>query len=206
MIRSRIQLFRVSVCLLSLLVILTACTPKLKPVDEPADTPPPSSAIQPGQQVAPPDTGEVEEVSEPWGGEPVATEEKLGVTAMEARAQEFNEQEVLGDIFFSFDKSDLSEEARGRLAAHARWLRAHAEFGLLIEGHCDERDTDEYNLALGDRRANSARDYLILLGIDAQRLQTISYGEERPVDPGHTEAAWAKNRRGHFVVQVLEGG
>ena len=113
--------------------------------------------------------------------------------------------QVLGDIFFPFDRNDLTEESRDRLAAHARWLRTHTDFGLLIEGHCDERDTDEYNLALGDRRANAARDYLILLGIDAGRLQTISYGEERPVDRGNGESAWSKNRRGHFVVQVMEG-
>jgi peptidoglycan-associated lipoprotein len=147
----------------------------------------------------------VEEVEEPWEAEPVVNEEPLPVNVLQSRANELNQQEVLGDIFFAFDKDDLSEEARDRLASHARWLRSNPEFGLLIEGHCDERDTEEYNLALGERRANAARDYLVLLGIDPGRLQTISYGEERPVDPGHTEAAWSKNRRGHFVIQVLEG-
>jgi peptidoglycan-associated lipoprotein len=189
-----------------LLVLLPACAPKYEPPDEPVDTAP-SGAGDAGASGSEGGGagGEVEEVDEPWEAPPVVEEEKLTASALERRAEQFNSQEVLGDIFFPFDKDELTEEARDRLTSHARWLKANPDFGLLIEGHCDERDTEEYNLALGERRANAAREYLVLLGIDQRRLQTISYGEERPVDSGHTEAAWSKNRRGHFVVQVLEG-
>ena len=200
MIRLRIPRSALSLVLLSLIVLLPACTPK--PVEEPVDSSPPAPTAPAEADM--PDSEVVEEVIEPWDRD-LVPEEPIPASQRAAEAQEINEQGILGDIFFGFDKSDLSEEARNRLAGHSRWLRAHREFGLLIEGHCDERDTDEYNLALGDSRANAARDYLILLGIEAPRLQTISYGEERPVDPGHSESAWSKNRRGHFVVQVLEG-
>ncbi len=204
MIPPRIHRLVLVVSLLLAVAMLPACAPKYQPVDEPADSSSTTSS-HPSRDMDSGDADQVEEIPEPWGAEPAIDEEDMPVTVLHARAAEFNELEVLGDIFFPFDRNDLTEESRGRLAAHGRWLRANTEFGLFIEGHCDERDTDEYNLALGDRRANAARDYLILLGIDARRLQTISYGEERPVDPGHSESAWSKNRRDHFVVQVLEG-
>ncbi len=203
MIPPRIHRLVIVVSLLLAVAMLPACAPHYEGVDEPADSAPTTSSQDPWGSDS--DADQVEEIPEPWGEQPAIEEEEMPVTVLQTRAAEFNELQVLGDIFFPFDRNDLTEESRGRLAAHGRWLRAHKEFGLFIEGHCDERDTDEYNLALGDRRANAARDYLILLGIDAQRLQTISYGEERPVDPGHSESAWSKNRRGHFVVQVLEG-
>lgn len=102
-------------------------------------------------------------------------------------------------IYFAFDKSDLEQEARDRLQAKAQVLRDYPEIRVRIEGHCDERGTVEYNLALGERRANAAREYLIDLGIDPDRLTTVSYGEERPAVDGHNEAAWAQNRRDEFV-------
>ena len=104
------------------------------------------------------------------------------------------------DIYFDFDKSTLTPAAQDNLLRKAEWLRENPDATVTIEGHCDERGTNEYNLALGDRRAESAKAFLIDLGIDPMRLTTISYGEERPVDPRHTEEAWAKNRRDHFVV------
>lgn len=104
------------------------------------------------------------------------------------------------DIYFAFDRSNLSPMAQENLRRKADWLRANPDATVTIEGHCDERGTNEYNLALGDRRAESAKSFLVDLGISANRLATISYGEERPVDPRHNEEAWAKNRRGHFVV------
>jgi len=104
------------------------------------------------------------------------------------------------DIYFAFDKSTLTPAAQDNLLRKAEWLRANREATITIEGHCDERGTNEYNLALGDRRAEAAKDFLVDLGIDAARIKTISYGEERPVDPRHNEEAWAKNRRDHFVV------
>ncbi|MCC3305432.1 peptidoglycan-associated lipoprotein Pal [Sneathiella sp. HT1-7] len=107
----------------------------------------------------------------------------------------------VGDrVFFGFDKYDLSDEAQGTLQRQAAWLKANPTVTLVIEGNCDERGTREYNLALGERRATAVKNYLVTLGISANRLSTISYGKERPVALGHNEAAWAQNRRSVSVV------
>jgi len=106
------------------------------------------------------------------------------------------------DIHFEFDQYLLTAEARRRLDGIAALLKESPGLRLLIEGHADERGTPEYNLALGDKRAQAAKEYLVGLGIDPQRLETISYGEERPLDPASNELAWALNRRAHFVVRV----
>jgi len=105
------------------------------------------------------------------------------------------------DIYFDFDKSNLLPLAQDILRRKADWLWSNAGASVVIEGHCDERGTNEYNLALGDRRAESARSFLIDLGVAGSRLTTISYGEERPVDSGHNEESWAKNRRAHFTIE-----
>lgn len=115
---------------------------------------------------------------------------------MEAQNRFLNE-----DIHFEFDSSVLLPDAQEILRRKAEWLRYNPYVHAVIEGHCDERGTNEYNLALGERRAASAKAYLVDIGIHASRLTTISYGEERPVDPGHNEEAWAKNRRAHFVIE-----
>ena len=107
---------------------------------------------------------------------------------------------VLNDVFFDYDKAALSDESKRILADNATQLRESDEVTITIEGHCDERGTVAYNLALGERRANAAKDYLVSLGVGASQVKTISYGKERPFDPGHTEAAWAKNRRAHFLI------
>ena len=101
-------------------------------------------------------------------------------------------------IHFDFDKSELKPEARAILVKKAEWLRNHEDFSVRIEGNCDERGTSEYNLALGERRANAAWKFLNALGISGSRMTTISYGEERPAYLGHNERAWAKNRRDDF--------
>ncbi len=106
----------------------------------------------------------------------------------------------LADIHFGYDQATLSDQARAILEKHALWLQGHREANVLVEGHCDERGTAEYNLALGDSRARAARDYLVGLGVDTGRLRTVSYGKERPLDPGSGESAWLRNRRAHFVV------
>ena len=103
-------------------------------------------------------------------------------------------------VYFDFDKSVLKLEAQALLKKKADWLKANAAAKLLIEGNCDERGTAEYNLALGERRAESAKKFLTDLGIDAKRISTISYGEERPMDPRKNEEAWAKNRNAGFVI------
>ncbi len=107
----------------------------------------------------------------------------------------------VGDrVFFAFDKSDLSAEAQATLDRQASWLKKYATAKVAIEGHCDERGTREYNLALGERRATSVKNYLVAAGISAARVSTISYGKERPAVVGSNEAAWAQNRRGVTVV------
>ena len=105
------------------------------------------------------------------------------------------------NVHFQFDKSTLTPEAQAILRVKARWLRNHPNVSVVIEGHCDERGSDEYNLALGDRRAKSAKDFLVDLGVDPSRMTTISYGEEKPLDPRSTVTAWAKNRRAEFVIR-----
>lgn len=102
------------------------------------------------------------------------------------------------DIFFEFDSSTLSAEARAILKAKAEWMGRNPHLDIIIEGHCDNRGTTEYNLALGERRAESVKRFMQDLGIEANRIRTISFGEERPMDPGDNEEAWAKNRRAHF--------
>lgn len=105
------------------------------------------------------------------------------------------------DIYFAFDSSALSQDAKHTLLRKEYWMKNNTGASVTIEGHCDERGTNEYNLALGERRAVSAKNYLVNLGIDKAKIDTVSYGEERPVDTGHNEAAWAKNRRAHFVIK-----
>lgn len=104
------------------------------------------------------------------------------------------------DVFFEFDSFTLSADAQDALAVTASWLKTHPELTLLVEGHCDERGTQQYNLALGDRRANVAKDYIATLGVPSNRVRTISYGEERPFAQGSDESAWGQNRRAHMTL------
>jgi peptidoglycan-associated lipoprotein len=113
---------------------------------------------------------------------------------------EINADSPLADIRFDFDSAVLLDPAKSTLDHHADWLKRYPSVTLLVEGHCDERGTVEYNLALGERRATVAYNYLMSLGIPGTRLKTISYGKEFPLDPGHTEEAWARNRRAHFQI------
>jgi peptidoglycan-associated lipoprotein len=105
------------------------------------------------------------------------------------------------NVYFEFDKATLTPDAREALVKNGQWLRINRDVEITIEGHCDERGTNEYNLALGDRRAETVKIFLVDLGIQPARLKTISYGEEQPADPNHSESAWAKNRRAHFLIQ-----
>jgi peptidoglycan-associated lipoprotein len=110
-------------------------------------------------------------------------------------------QNVGDRVFFGTDRSDLTQEAQAQLQKQATWLKTYPQYRFVVEGHCDERGTREYNLALGERRAAAVKNYLVALGIDANRMQTISYGKERPAVLGDDEAAWAQNRRGVIVLQ-----
>jgi peptidoglycan-associated lipoprotein len=126
--------------------------------------------------------------------------EEAEITPQIAREAETKAVPQLDDIHFDFDKSDIRADSREILQKNAEWLQNNPDVKIQIEGHCDERGTAEYNLALGERRAMSTKKYLASLGISADRIYTISYGEELPIDPGHDEGAWAKNRRAHFLV------
>jgi len=117
------------------------------------------------------------------------------------RIQTEREQFENEDIFFEFDSASLSDEAQNILRRKAEWLRENPRARVIIEGHCDERGTNEYNLALGDRRAYSAKSFLVDLGINDSRITTVSYGEEQPLVSRSDEDAWAKNRRAHFVIK-----
>ncbi len=107
----------------------------------------------------------------------------------------------LGDVFFDYDSSSLSSDAQGQLKQNAGWLSSNGAKKTTIEGHCDSRGTSEYNLALGERRASSAKDYLVKLGVAASRIESVSFGEEKPFAEGQNEEAWSKNRRAHFIVK-----
>ena len=137
--------------------------------------------------------------------EPVAEEEATEEVAVKEEAApppapKIPDVVMQEDIYFEFDKSTLTPAAQDNLLRKAEWLRENPDRSVTIEGHCDERGTPEYNLALGERRAKSAKAFLVDLGIDTSTLDVVSYGEERPVDPRSNEEAWAKNRRGHFVI------
>jgi peptidoglycan-associated lipoprotein len=125
-----------------------------------------------------------------------------GATPSRVSPRDFVENPALQDIYFDFDKSDIRSDAAKTLDANASWMKANANNLILIEGHCDERGTNEYNLALGERRARSTMNYLVAQGVQASRITIISYGEERPSCNEKNEACWQKNRRAHFLVKA----
>ena len=180
----------VSLLVVSLMVFVVGC-PKKPPPEAPQTTPPPVT-----EKPAP----AVEVPTEKERGFEETQETPTAIEDQDSRLAKLNAQKVLGTIYFDFDESDLRSEALDQLRKNAEWLKANAGTRVRIEGNCDERGTVEYNLALGDRRAVAAKNYLLKAGIDASRVETISYGEEHPVDPGHNEEAWQKNRRDDFVL------
>jgi peptidoglycan-associated lipoprotein len=134
-------------------------------------------------------------MKEPMPPEPLPVDDVAGRSL-----DDLNKDSPLRPVFFELDSSDVNEAGRTTLQANAAVLKKYSTWVITIEGHCDERGTAEYNLALGERRAVAARQYLISLGLDANRLRTVSYGSEFPFDPGHEESAWSRNRRAHFVI------
>jgi len=180
-----------------LILVLTGLVVGCRTAGPDVETAPPETTPTPAPTPVPePITEEV--VSEPTT-QPVPSVEVMGED-LPADLAVLNARGYLQDVFFDTDSYDLEPEAREALAENAEWMREHRSVEILIEGHCDERNTREYNLALGERRAAAARDYLVFLGIDANRIRTISYGEERPFALGHDEDAWRLNRRAHFVI------
>jgi peptidoglycan-associated lipoprotein len=183
------------IALLVLALVLLPLGCKKKPPETVPDEPEPTAATE----QPPADAAETEphvEITEGFQQERPDVQD-----VVEKSAAEWNAMSVLETVYFDFDKSDLSDATRAALRANAEWLRGHSSYGVVIEGHCDERGTIEYNLALGQRRAQTVRDYLTSLGVQGARMRTKSYGEERPVDPGHTEEGWARNRRAEFVIE-----
>lgn len=177
------------IALLSLFIFITGCEKKrIEQVGE--VTPPQQKEIESG---TPSDMGGME-MPKSEGG--VQSTPQGGQAAVSGDAASFENQ----DIHFDYDKFNVKPEDRKILAEKASYLNAHSGVKVRIEGHCDERGTSEYNLALGERRAKAAQDYLVFLGISRDRLSTISYGEEKPLNQDQTEEAWVQNRRAHFDI------
>jgi len=138
--------------------------------------------------------------------EKISEQEIAKIETREGETPKYTEEKsIFEDIHFDFDKYDIRPDAKPILQSVADWLMKNKSEDLLIEGHCDERGTNEYNLALGDRRAKAAKDYLVALGIPSGRINIISYGEEKPLCTEKTEECWQKNRRAHFVVLKRKG-
>jgi peptidoglycan-associated lipoprotein len=178
-------------------VFLTACGGNKPPVAKPIPPPPPPADTSTASR--PP--GPPEPVPEPVAVPP----EPLRDDAIRSgNIDELNRNSPLKPVFFDYDSADLSPAGKTALDENAGVLKKYGTWVLTIEGHCDERGTPEYNLALGERRAVAARTYLVALGVAADRLRTVSYGKEFPFDAGHDENAWAKNRRAHFVITAAK--
>jgi peptidoglycan-associated lipoprotein len=173
--------------------MFAACHKKTPPVARP--TPPPAATATPTAPARPP--APPEPVVEP----PIVPPEPVRDDAISsASLDDLNKNSPLQPVYFELDSSDLSPAAQKALDANAGLLKKYPTWAVTVEGHCDERGTAEYNLALGERRAVTARAYLVSLGVSADRLRTVSYGKEFPFDAGHDETAFSKNRRAHFVI------
>jgi peptidoglycan-associated lipoprotein len=174
-------------------LIITGCAKRPATTAATAAAPAPPGASAPAPSAAAPSSGAA-------AAAPAAA---AASTAQPPRPspKEFMAVAALKEIFFDFDKYDIRPDDAKTLDANGAWLKSNADNLVLIEGHCDERGTNEYNLALGERRAKATMNYLVSQGIQANRITIISYGEERPVCTEHTEACWAKNRRAGFLVK-----
>jgi len=158
-----------------------------------------ATSTPPGAQV------EVKDESK-WTPPAPAEKSEVDEAALAAEAEQKAKAQAVQElssvtIHFDFDSYELSSEARSTLALKANIMRRFPDVRVVIEGHCDERGTEEYNLALGERRARAAYEHLVILGVTPERMSIVSFGEERPVNPAHNETAWAENRRDEFVVQ-----
>jgi peptidoglycan-associated lipoprotein len=181
-------------------LVITGCAQKkvVQPATPEQQQPEQQKQPPSATSVTPKETTDKKGILRPW--ERVSEKEMAKVETKEEPARYKEEKDLFADIHFDYDKYDVREEDKPVLQNIANWLLKNTSAKLSIEGHCDERGTNEYNLALGDRRAKAARDYLIALGIASGRIEMLSYGEEMPFCKEHTEECWAKNRRDHFVV------
>jgi peptidoglycan-associated lipoprotein len=178
---------------LAVLVALSACGGKKRP---------PVLATAPGGERTPAEGAERAPAQPLDEGPDVRAVQGEGTAGSDISGNALGSGEggPLADVHFELDSAVLTDEARATLEKHALWLQGHRDVRVTVEGHCDERGTVEYNLALGEQRARATREYLSSLGVAAERLRVVSFGKERPLEPGNNEAAWAKNRRAHFAV------
>jgi peptidoglycan-associated lipoprotein len=175
------------------MLVIAGCAKKKPPVARPM--PPPSATAGTGTPTAPPPPPRP--IAEPV----VVPPEPLRDDAIGSKSlDDLNRESPLSPVFFELDSFDVSAQGQQVLQANAKVLKQFPSWQITIEGHCDERGTAEYNLALGERRALAAKTYLVSLGIPADKVRTVSYGKEFPFDPGHEDSAWSKNRRAHFVI------
>ena len=181
------------IALLVTVMGVAACGKKKPPVARPLPPPPSGTTADPGRPPAPPEP--VPETT-PIPPEPKISEDPLTSGDLDA----INKNSPFQPVFYPLDSFEVDGTGQQALNTNAGILKKYPTWVITIEGHCDERGTAEYNLALGEKRALAAKTYLVSLGVPADRLRTVSYGKEFPFDPGHEEGAWSKNRRAHFVV------
>jgi len=191
---------RAGFALLILALILVGCAKRPQLVQAQAPAPTGAAVTEPAAPVVSPQPS-VSRAPEPPPTSPTPAVPTPAVPTPPP-AKEFAEVVALQDIYFDFDRYDIRPDAVSTLAANVDWMKSNPGALILIEGHCDERGTNEYNLALGDRRAKSTMDALVAQGVAADRITIISYGEERPVCAEHTESCWSRNRRAHFLAKV----
>jgi peptidoglycan-associated lipoprotein len=181
-------------CVVMVLTLVTACGKKKPPVARPLPPPPATgAAAQPNRPPAPPEPVPETTAIPP---EPKISDDPLTSGDLDV----INKNSPFQPVFYGLDSFEVDPVGQQALNTNAGILKKYPTWVITIEGHCDERGTAEYNLALGERRALAAKTYLVSLGVPADRLRTVSYGKEFPFDPGHDESAWSKNRRAHFVV------
>ncbi len=186
--RLRVVLPAVGLCLA---LGIAGCAKKA-PAPAPAPPPPPPATTPaPPPPPPPPPPAPAPEAPRPL------TEEELFA---KKTLDELNAEKPLGDVFFAYDRSEITEEGRTILQKNMEWLRKWTSTRVLVEGHCDNRGTPEYNLALGEQRAAAVRDYLVSLGLPADRVTIVSKGEEQPFCNEDAESCWSQNRRGHFLI------
>ena len=180
------------VLIVLLTVVVAACNKNKPPVARPMPPPDPGASSTVTDPPPPPP----QPVMEPTIVPPMPAEDAIGSKSLD----DLNRDSPLRPLFFELDSSDVSAAGQQVLQANAAVLKKYPGMQVTIEGHCDERGTAEYNLALGERRALAAKNYLVSLGISADKVKTVSYGKEFPFDAGHDDSAWANNRRAHFVI------
>ena len=178
--------------IVALIVTVSACSKKVPPPPAPAPPPPPAVPAAPPPPPPPP----------PPAPAPAPTARALTEEEIFSRksVDQLNSERPLTDAFFDYDKSDLRDDGRGSLQKDADYLKKWSAIAVSIEGHCDSRGSSEYNLALGNRRATAVKDYLVSLGVAANRMTVVSKGKEQPFCSEDGESCWQQNRRGHFII------